>query len=594
MPSPVRLPGATRRAGRSLAGCGRPPSATRPARPPPPRQGRPACLPACTTRSPARTAAAGRGAATSARRPAPAGRGAAQRLRDHAGHRGAHGRRLAPQPRQRLPGARPAPGRGPRPRRGARRRPHLPPDGGRHGPRRGAARRPRAPLARRGGRGRRGRARAHERDAPAALRGRPADQRRHARPGRRGAPRARRVPPHRLPAARRRRAGGGPGHRGLPQPGSSRRRPPAARRHPPPSRSRSAVAGTGVYAGCATTRARPSATSTSHSRPKAGTPVRDRSNSPAGTSGSTPSVRVAGSGRSPSTELQGQHRRRRGPGLRRARGRVRHGERGLGARVAGDDLRQAPAEVLRGLEQPVVQDGTPRRGSRAGRGRRRRSTCRAARRCRRGTRSGCSRRSRALMVRTPQPENISSDISARTVACDALGLGDAGPEQVPDVRGQAVDRALVGVERERVVAAVARRSRSRGRSARAGRRRRAPGGRRARRRPTPPAPRSASAQPRGVGVPLHLAHRERAARERAVAEQHRVPGVLPATAPRGRAASGGGTRGSRRRRGRPGPPSRPARGGRPARARRAKAASPVQRKVSPSSIRNRGVESTEP
>src|SRR5690606_37614068 len=131
-------------------------------------------------------------------------RGAPERLPDDPGHRDAQPRRLAAQPRLRLPRAPAAGGRGPGHRRRRGRQPLLPPD--RAGPRGG-----RAPARRDGavGRGRPHRAGGPPRAAPAvgpARRGvRPPGQDGRRRPGRQGQEAAQADPQVRVPDP-----GGGP------------------------------------------------------------------------------------------------------------------------------------------------------------------------------------------------------------------------------------------------------------------------------------------------------------------------------------------------------------------------------------------------
>ena len=120
-----------------------------------------------------------------------------------------------------------------------------------------------------------------------------------------------------------------------------------------------------------------------------------------------------------------------------------------------EQLGQQVAEPRRRLDEPAHHAVRLVDEAVAHRARRRRSRCRAARRCRSGTRSGCSRPSSFDSVRTPQPLNIASDSSVRGDERRLLLVDDAGPQAVAHVRADAVDAALVAVETEREVAAVA-------------------------------------------------------------------------------------------------------------------------------------------
>ena len=66
-------------------------------------------------------------------------------------------------------------------------------------------------------------------------------------------------------------------------------------------------------------------------------------------------------------------------------------------------------------------------------------SCRGARRCRCGTRAGCTPASSVDIVRTPQPDQSASPISAATTCSTRSGRDDPAPEQVPDVRAERVD-----------------------------------------------------------------------------------------------------------------------------------------------------------
>ena len=142
-----------------------------------------------------------------------------------------------------------------------------------------------------------------------------------------------------------------------------------------------------------------------------------------------------------------------GPGLRARGGREGDRHRGQRAREAGEHLGQAVLEVGGGGEDRGGDRRPPPRGGRSGPGRRRSASCRAARPCRCGSRAGCSRPRRA--ERADAPAGVELLVEQALGGRGGLGVvEDPRPQQVADVGGQAVDLALVAVERERVAAAL--------------------------------------------------------------------------------------------------------------------------------------------
>src|SRR5512133_4233391 len=157
-------------------------------------------------------------------------------------------------------------------------------------------------------------------------------------------------------------------------------------------------------------------------------------------------------GAKPEQDLQQQHRRACRPGLGPRCSRVRDRERRLGAREAGEDLRELVVEMRRRVEHPPDDPLRlrPARVSGEAPGDQRvvvgpdgavvvRERVEAA--------VGCGHRPDA----PARPEVRAYEPVDHRV--DAIGWDDAAPEQVADVRAERVDLLLVAVEREHVEAA---------------------------------------------------------------------------------------------------------------------------------------------
>ena len=181
-------------------------------------------------------------------------------------------------------------------------------------------------------------------------------------------------------------------------------------------------------------------------------PRRVTRSSPAGRTGrSSRTIRAAGSKAETEAGAEQPDGRRGGPGLRRA-----------GDRVGGRPLAAAPRESRRtapaaagapaGLPRRPALPGSapPRRRARSGRGRGRSARCRAAKRSRCGTTSGCSGLPSSPGSGCPSRSGSSRPATASPPPPRVRGARDAAEQRVAGVRGAHAAGPLGAVERQRV------------------------------------------------------------------------------------------------------------------------------------------------